>query len=95
MPYFVYVLECADQSYYIGVTNDLDLRIIEPKTGSNLDSFTFSRRPVELKWFASFTRIESAIEKEKQLKKWSRKKKKALIENDWTRVSEYSKKRFS
>ncbi len=94
MAYFVYILECSDGSFYTGVTNDLERRLKEHISGSNKESYTFSKRPVELKWFGSFTRIEHAIEKEKQLKKWSKAKKQALINDDWDRIQNLSKKKF-
>lgn len=46
--YFVYILECADKSYYTGVTNDLDIRIEQHKNGEDINSYTYSRRPLVL-----------------------------------------------
>ena len=94
MPYHVYILECADGTFYTGVTNDLDRRLKEHRSGCDPKSYTAQRRPVELKWYTSFTRVELAIDKEKQIKKWSASKKRALIKEDWDRVRELAKKTY-
>lgn len=44
--YFVYILECADKSYYVGVTNDLDIRLEQHNNGEDVNAYTFSRRPL-------------------------------------------------
>lgn len=46
--YFVYILECADGSYYVGVTNDLEIRIEQHNSGYDAKAYTFTRRPVIL-----------------------------------------------
>lgn len=84
--YFVYIVECADGFYYTGVTNNLDRRIDEHNEGIDSKSYTYKRRPVVLKYWLRFTNIEKAIEWEKQLKGWSRKKKEALFIDDWDEV---------
>ena len=89
--FYVYIVECSDKSFYIGVTNNLDKRIREHNAGLNQDSYTFSKRPVSLKWFESFTDPNEAFKIEKQLKGWSRKKKTALINENWEKLVEYSK----
>ena len=81
--YFVYILECADLSYYVWVTNNLDIRLNEHNFSENPYSYTFSRRPVKLVFSESFSDIYQAITFEKQLKWWSRKKKEALIEGQF------------
>jgi len=50
MPYYVYILKCADGSYYTGSTDDLSKRIWQHQEGVTPGSYTFSRRPVELVW---------------------------------------------
>jgi len=89
--YYVYLLECADHSYYIGITNNLQKRLWEHESAQDEDAYTFSRRPVVLKWFEEFTSVHQAIETEKQLKRWSRRKKQALIERDWEKLSAFSR----
>jgi putative endonuclease len=93
--YFVYILECTDKSYYVGVTNDLEIRLAQHNNGENILSYTFSRRPVVLKYYRRFDLIEDAIDFEKQVKGWSRKKKEALFKEDWNeivRLSNYKNK---
>ena len=87
----VYILECSDKSYYIGVTSSLEKRLQQHNVGYNEKAYTFKRRPVYLKWFQNFIDPNLAIRKEKQLKGWSRKKKMALIEKDWGKLIAYSK----
>lgn len=84
--YFVYILECRDGLYYVGVTNDVEKRLWEHNTGIHPISFTFKRRPITLKYYHRFTNIHHAIEWEKQLKGWSRKKKEALFKEDWNEI---------
>ncbi|WP_316827117.1 GIY-YIG nuclease family protein [Pedobacter miscanthi] len=93
--YFVYILECADKSYYVGVTNDLEIRLSQHNNGENIRAYTFSRRSVILKYYQRFDQIEDAIDSEKQVKGWSRKKKEALFKEDWeeiVRLSNYKNK---
>jgi putative endonuclease len=88
--YYVYILKCSDDSYYTGVTNNLERRLNEHQYGVNEGSYTYFRRPVELKFFEEFKYINQAIEVEKKIKKWSKGKKKALIENNWDKIKELS-----
>jgi putative endonuclease len=81
--YFVYIVRCKDSSYYTGVTNSLQRRINEHNDGINKNSYTNSRIPVDLVWCQTFNDPDNAIQKEKQIKGWSRKKKEALINTDW------------
>ena len=89
--YYVYIVECKDESYYIGITNNVDRRLYEHNVGINKYCYTFKRRPVQLKWFETFTDPNEAIKIEKQLKGWSRRKKVALINKNWDKLIEYSK----
>lgn len=89
--YFVYILECSDGSYYTGVTNNLDRRMAEHNYALNLDSYTAQRLPVKLVFHQFFQDIRQAIAFEKQVKGWSRKKKEAIINNNWELLIELSK----
>ena len=89
--YYVYLVECSDKSFYIGVTSNLERRIYEHNAGYSLSSYTHSRRPVVLKWYEQCTNPDEAIKIEKQLKGWSRRKKIALIEENWEKLVLYSK----
>jgi putative endonuclease len=93
--YYVYILLCSDGSYYTGVTKDVDRRIEEHNEGITEDSYTFIRRPVALKYVEQFENIEKAIAREKQLKKWSRKKKEALINANYYNLKEFAKKKWN
>lgn len=74
--YIVYIVECKDGSYYIGITNDLEKRLWEHSTGHGDYSYIYSRRPVELKYFEIFMEVNLAIAREKQIKGWSKKRSK-------------------
>jgi len=89
--YYVYILKCADNSFYIGITNDIERRLQEHNSDKKFYSYTFSRRPNKLVWLETFTTPNEAISKEKQLKGWSRKKKEVLINKDWEKLVELSK----
>lgn len=84
--YFVYILQCADGSYYVGV----EVRLEQHQNGYDPKSYTFTRRPIILKYYQRFTLIEQAIEFEKQLKGWSRKKKEALFDGNWEEIKRLS-----
>ena len=89
--YFVYILKCNDNSYYTGFTNNLERRVGEHLSGKKKDCYTFDKRPIELVWFETFNDVLNAIAIEKQIKGWSRRKKEALIQQDWDRLVQYSK----
>jgi len=78
-PGWVYILKCADESYYVGSTIDLDRRLKEHQTAKDSESYTAQRLPVELMFSQTFNTIQEAFRIEHQIKKWSRKKKEALI----------------
>jgi putative endonuclease len=84
--YYVYILKCADNSYYTGFTSDLEHRIAIHQEGHDPDSYTYSRRPVELVYADYFLDPKAAITFEKQIKGWSRAKKEALIAGNWDKI---------
>src|SRR5690554_7100779 len=77
---FLYILRCCDGSYYTGMTNNLNRRLYEHNSGLNPKSYTFNKRPIELMYYISFTNIYDTINREKQIKSWSKAKKEALID---------------
>jgi predicted GIY-YIG superfamily endonuclease len=91
-PFFTYMLRCADGSFYVGHTDDLDYRIAQHEHGQ-IEGYTSSRRPVMLVWSSEFTTRIEAIEAERKLKGWSRAKKQALIDGDWQRISKLARNR--
>jgi putative endonuclease len=89
--YYVYIVKCKDKSYYTGVTNSLERRLEEHNSGQNKMAYTYNKRPVELVWYEVFSDIEKAISIEKQIKGWSRRKKEAIINDEWEKLVEYSR----
>jgi putative endonuclease len=91
---FVYILLCADSSYYVGCATGEDLapRIAQHNSGF-YGGYTSARRPVKLAWSQHFEQITDAIAAERQLKGWSRAKKEALIRGDWNSVQNLAKRR--
>ncbi len=80
-PFFVYILRCGDGSFYVGHTDDLERRISQHKTGA-LPCSTLKKLPVGLVFVHEVaTRIE-ALELERQIKGWTRRKKIALTRGD-------------
>ncbi len=88
---YVYILLCSDNSYYTGVTNNLERRILEHNTGINPKCYTYSRRPLQLVFYEYYSDFNLAIYIEKKIKKWSRAKKQALISGDWEKLKNLSK----
>jgi len=76
--WFVYILRCADDSFYVGETGDVDLRLREHNKGSAA-AHTAKRRPVQLVYVEQHESRLHALHRERQPKGWSRPKKKALI----------------
>ena len=91
---WVYILQCSDNTFYVGVTSNLEKRMEEHSSGKHTESYTYKRRPVELVYFTTFTDINIAIEFEKKIKKWSQQKKIALIEGRYENLPNLSKKNF-
>jgi putative endonuclease len=81
---WTYILECADGSYYVGSTVDLDARVSQHNAGQG-SAYTRrrGRLPVKLVWAADFDRVDEAFAFEKMVQGWSRKKRTALIEGRW------------
>ena len=92
--YFVYMLRCADGSYYVGVTNNVHRRVEEHISGIEPRCYTYTRRPVALVYFMAFKYIRDAINFETMIKKWSKAKKEALIRGDRHSLLLASRKKF-
>jgi putative endonuclease len=89
----LYMLRCADGSYYVGTTRgSLDKRIAEHQAGA-FDGYTARRRPVALVFDRYFDRAEDAVAAERQVKGWRREKKEALIRGDYQALPELSRRR--
>ena len=82
MQYYVYILATNDNKViYTGVTNDLRRRVYEHKNSLDPKSFTSRYHVNKLVYYECTTDINAAIEREKQIKGWSRKHKNKLIES--------------
>ncbi|EEQ96499.1 GIY-YIG catalytic domain protein [Brucella intermedia LMG 3301] len=90
----VYILRCADGSYYTGLTKqNIEARLWEHNEGI-YDSYTKKRRPVELVFTETYDRIVDAIARERQIKGWSRAKKEALIALNYEGLPELSRRKL-
>ena len=88
-PFFVYLLDCADRSYYCGHTDNIETRMQQHEVSES--GYVSTRKPFELVWQGEFETREGAIAFEQQVKGWSRAKKEALIAGDWDRIQELAK----
>ena len=88
--FWVYILHCADGSYYTGHTDDLERRIGQYQVGE-CTGYTATRLPVELLWSQETITREEALSAERQIKGWSRKKKEAMMCGDWAEVCRLAK----
>jgi predicted GIY-YIG superfamily endonuclease len=86
MDFWVYILKCTDDSYYVGHTDNLDARLWQHQSGE-VSGYTSSRLPVRLVFSQAHASREEALAAERQIKGWSRKKKEAMIRGDWSEVS--------
>ncbi len=87
---YMYILECADGSFYTGSTKNLKRRIEEHKNGEGAN-YTKLHLPVKLVYYETFNRIDNAFNREKQIQRWSRDKKVALINGDIELLKQLSK----
>ena len=86
MSFWVYILRCADNSYYTGHTDNLEQRLAKHQAGE-IEGYTSTRLPVRLLFSEEFPTREEALACERQIKGWSRRKKEALMRGDWAEVS--------
>jgi len=91
---FVYILECADGSYYVGSHRGSDVghRVAEHNMGYHKNAYTFTRRPVNCVWSDWFSRYDDAVAFERQIKGWNRAKKEALINGDYDQIKFHAKR---
>ena len=91
--FFMYMLKCSDLTYYVGNTDNIERRVNEHQTGF-FTGYTFQRRPIKLVYVQSYATRDESLEAEARIKKWSRKKKEALVGGEWNQVAKYAKKDF-
>ncbi len=90
-PFYVYMLRCSNKAFYVGHTDDLELRLAQHHAGT-FGGYTAEHRPVQFVWCAEMTSRAEALTYERQLKGWSRAKKEALIRDDWDRIHELARR---
>lgn len=90
MPFWTYMLHCADRTFYVGHTDDLERRVGQHELGL-VPGYTESRRPVKLVWCQEFADRNEAREAERQLKGWGQAKKRALIRGDCALIARLAK----
>jgi predicted GIY-YIG superfamily endonuclease len=86
---WVYILLCADKSYYTGVTTHLEQRLDQHERA--ITGYTAKRKPLTLAWTEEFANLDDAQAFEHQVKGWRRAKKEALIRGDWLEVQRLSR----
>ena len=91
---WTYLLECADGTYYVGSTVDLERRVAQHDAGEGA-AYTRRRRPVRLVWAAQFDRIDEAFAFEKRVHGWNRRKRRALIEGRWDALPELANRSWA
>ena len=92
MPFFVYILRCADDSYYVGHTDDIEKRLSEHWAGF-CRGYTASHRPIAIEYVCEVPTRDEAIIRERQIKGWTRAKKTALIRGDFDVLHRLAKRR--
>lgn len=92
MPFYVYILECSDGTYYSGHTDNLDQRMAQHGAGEGA-RYTSKRRPLKLLWATDCQTREEAWELERRLHGWSRAKKEALMRGDFDALPALSRSR--
>ena len=88
---FMYILECNDRSLYVGSTWDLDRRLSQHNAGEGAE-YTRNRLPVRLLYSEYYSRIENAFLREKQVQRWGRAKRLALVKGRLDQLGPLSKK---
>jgi putative endonuclease len=92
--YYVYILKCSDKTDYTGFTSNLEKRFFQHQQGKHIESYAYKRRPLKLVFYTEFSEVGFAIDSEKQIKKWSKAKKEALINNEYEKLPNLAKKKF-
>ncbi len=81
MPYYVYILECANKALYTGITTDLERRFNQHRVGDG-GHYTRSNRPTKIRYFETCKSRGEALKREAQIKRWPRTKKLAFVKGD-------------
>ena len=89
--HFFYILRCSDGSFYVGSTTNIENRLKKHNQGKGA-AHTVKRRPVQLVYHEQFSNLNDAVKRERQVKRWSRAKKEALISGDMEMLRKSSKR---
>jgi predicted GIY-YIG superfamily endonuclease len=91
MDFYVYILKCSDDSYYVGHTDNIEKRISEHESGSG-EGYVSARLPVKVVFVEPCGSRAEALEAERQIKGWSRWKKELLIKYGWQGMESHKKR---
>jgi len=94
MPWHIYILQCSDNTLYTGHTQDIQNRLNIHNKGQG-PAYTAARRPLLLVYSEPHPSKKSALRREKQIKKWTRAKKQALITGNMNKLHQLAKRRHS
>jgi putative endonuclease len=79
MSHFVYILQCADKTLYVGYTTNLERRLDQHNNSKQGAHYTKIRRPVKLLYSEPHKTLSAALKREHEIKTWKREKKLSLI----------------
>jgi predicted GIY-YIG superfamily endonuclease len=88
--WWTYILECRDGSFYVGSSADLAARLKVHTSGKG-PAYTATRLPIRLVYSEQHATLQTAVDRERQLKRWSRAKKAALVAGDSNRLRTLSR----
>lgn len=88
--FYIYILECEQDRLYVGSCEDIKARFIAHRQGLGAE-YTRRFKPVRIAFTESFETRAEAMSREAQVKRWSRAKKQALIENNTDQLKHLSK----
>lgn len=90
----IYILQCADGSYYTGLTRrSVEERISEHMQGLDREAYTFKRRPLKLVYSEPHGRYDEAVATERRIKGWSRAKKEAYMRGEFDALVRLARRR--
>ena len=90
---WMHILQCSDDSYYVGSTKNLELRFSQHQSGQG-SRYTSGRLPVQLVYCEEYDRVSDAFYREKQVQGWTRRKREALIKGTPELLPALAKKVF-
>lgn len=79
MAFYIYILQCADHTYYVGCTSNIEKRLHQHNHTKKGARYTKMRRPLILKYHETFTTLLAARRREREIKKWKKEKKEMLF----------------